>query len=81
MFFTDAHNFKVKVTPFRRAEKTFTYDADSADTTTSDSGKFRASVLTSAEDTVIELVNDSVFGGNFNSAEFEANVHTRYSRL
>ncbi len=81
LFFTDAHNFKVKVTPFRRAEKTFTYDADSADTTTSDSGKFRASVLTSAEDTVIELVNDSVFGGNFNSAEFEANVHTRYSRL
>ena len=81
LFFTDAHNFKVKVTPFRRAEKTFTYDADDADTTTSDSGKFRASVLTSAEDTVIELVNDSVFGGNFNSAEFEANVHTRYSRL
>ena len=81
LFFTDAHNFKVKVTPFRRSEKTFTYDADDADTTTSDSGKFRASVLTSAEDTVIELVNDSVFGGNFNSAEFEANVHTRYSRL
>ena len=81
LFFTAAHNFKIKVTPFRRSVKTFTYDADDADTTIADSGKFRASVLTSAEDTVIEVVNDSVFGGNFNSAEFEANVHQRHTRL
>ena len=81
LFFTDAHNFKIKVTPFRRDVKTFTYDADDQDTTNYDSGRFRASVLTSADDTVIELVNDGPFSANFNSAEFEANVHQRHTRI
>lgn len=86
LFFSDASAFKVEVTPRARDKRVFTYspsiiNVDTIGTRMSEDGKFRFSIFTQADESVIKIVNDSAFSANFQSCEFEANVHTRSTRI
>jgi len=86
LFFTDAVDFQVEVTPIARDKRIFTYSPNvinitSTDTLLSQDGKLRFSIFTQAKDSIIKIVNSSAFASNFQSCEFEANVHTRSTRI
>lgn len=86
LFFTNAVDFQVEVTPQARDKRVFHYSPNIVNVTSTDSllasdGSFKFSVYTAAKDSVIKIVNDSPFASNFQSCEFEANVHTRANRI
>ena len=86
LFFSEATDFRVEVSPLARDTRVFTYSPNVINVTSTDSliqkdGKFRFSVFTQATDSVIKIINDSPFSSNFQSCEFEANIHTRASRI
>ena len=86
LFFTDALDFQVEVTPVARDKRIFTYSPNvinitSTDTLLSQDGKLRFSIFTQAKDSLIKIVNSSAFASNFQACEFEANVHTRSTRI
>lgn len=86
LFFTDAVDFQVEVTPIARDKRIFTYSPNvinitSTDTLLSQDGKLRFSIFTQAKDSLIKIVNSSAFASNFQACEFEANVHTRSTRI
>ena len=86
LFFTDALDFQVEVTPLARDKRIFTYSPNvinitSTDTLLSQDGKLRFSIFTQAKDSLIKIVNSSAFASNFQACEFEANVHTRSTRI
>jgi len=86
LFFTNAVDFQVEVTPQARDKRVFHYSPNIINVTSTDSllasdGSFKFSVYTAAKDSVIKIVNDSPFASNFQSCEFEANVHTRANRI
>ncbi|BAQ94250.1 tail protein [uncultured phage_MedDCM-OCT-S45-C18] len=86
LFFTDALDFQVEVTPIARDKRIFTYSPNvinitSTDTLLSQDGKLRFSIFTQAKDSLIKIVNSSAFASNFQACEFEANVHTRSTRI
>ena len=86
LFFTDALDFQVEVTPIARDKRIFTYSPNvinitSTDTLLSQDGKLRFSIFTQAKDSIIKIVNSSAFASNFQACEFEANVHTRSTRI
>ena len=86
LFFTDAVDFQVEVTPFARDKRIFTYSPNVLNVTATDSllaqdGKLRFSIFTQAKDSLIKIVNSSAFASNFQACEFEANVHTRSTRI
>jgi len=86
LFFTDAVDFQVEVTPLARDKRIFTYSPNvinitSTDTLLSQDGKLRFSIFTQAKDSLIKIVNSSAFASNFQACEFEANVHTRSTRI
>ena len=86
LFFTNAVDFQVEVTPQARDKRVFHYSPNIVNVTSTDSllasdGSFKFSVYTQAKDSVIKIVNDSPFASNFQSCEFEANVHTRANRI
>ncbi|MDC0283371.1 hypothetical protein OAK55_01345 [Akkermansiaceae bacterium] len=86
LFFTDAVDFQVEVTPVARDKRIFTYSPNvinitSTDTLLSQDGKLRFSIFTQAKDSLIKIVNSSAFASNFQACEFEANVHTRSTRI
>ena len=85
IYFDKTAFFKVKVTPkFRDTyENVFTPDvvgSTTIGTLNLDSGFYRFPVLTKAQDTKIEIENDSALPSNFQSAEFESFVHSRSNR-
>jgi len=85
IYFDKTAHFKVKVTPkFRDTyENVFTPDvigSTTIGTLNLDSGFYRFPVLTKAQDTKIEIENDSALPSNFQSAEFESFVHSRSNR-
>jgi hypothetical protein len=86
LFFTDALDFQVEVTPLARDKRIFTYSPNvinvtSTDTLLTQDGKLRFSIFTQAKDSVIKIVNSSAFASNFQACEFESNVHTRSTRI
>jgi len=86
LFFSDASSFQVEVTPRARDKRVYSYsplniNVDTLGTRASEEGKFRFSIYTAAPESVIKIVNPSAFTANFQSCEFEANVHTRSSRI
>jgi hypothetical protein len=86
LFFTDAVDFQVEVTPLARDKRIFTYSPNvinitSTDTLLAQDGKLRFSIFTQAKDSLIKIVNSSAFASNFQACEFEANVHTRSTRI
>ena len=86
LFFSDASSFDVEVTPRARDKRVYSYsplniNVDTLGTRASEEGKFRFSIYTAAPESVIKIVNPSAFTANFQSCEFEANVHTRSSRI
>ena len=86
LFFTDALDFQVEVTPLARDKRIFTYSPNvinitSTDTLLAQDGKLRFSIFTQAKDSLIKIVNSSAFASNFQACEFEANVHTRSTRI
>lgn len=86
LFFTDALDFQVEVTPIARDKRIFTYSPNVINITSTDSllsqdGKLRFSIFTQAKDSLIKIVNSSAFASNFQACEFEANVHTRSTRI
>lgn len=86
LFFTEAVDFQVEVTPLARDKRIFTYSPNVINVTATDSllaqdGKLRFSIFTQAKDSLIKIVNSSAFASNFQSCEFEANVHTRSTRI
>ena len=86
LFFTDAVDFQVEVTPVARDKRIFTYSPNvinitSTDTLLAQDGKLRFSIFTQAKDSLIKIVNSSAFASNFQACEFEANVHTRSTRI
>ena len=86
LFFTDAVDFQVEVTPLARDKRIFTYSPNVINITSTDSllsqdGKLRFSIFTQAKDSLIKIVNSSAFASNFQACEFEANVHTRSTRI
>jgi hypothetical protein len=86
LFFTDAVDFQVEVTPIARDKRIFTYSPNvinitSTDTLLAQDGKLRFSIFTQAKDSLIKIVNSSAFASNFQACEFEANVHTRSTRI
>lgn len=86
LFFTDAVDFQVEVTPIARDKRIFTYSPNVINITSTDSllsqdGKLRFSIFTQAKDSLIKIVNSSAFASNFQACEFEANVHTRSTRI
>mgnify|MGYP003642434454 CR=1 FL=1 len=86
LFFTDAVDFQVEVTPLARDKRIFTYSPNvinitSTDTLLSQDSKLRFSIFTQAKDSLIKIVNSSAFASNFQACEFEANVHTRSTRI
>jgi hypothetical protein len=86
LFFTDALDFQVEVTPIARDKRIFTYSPNVINITTTDTllsqdGKLRFSIFTQAKDSIIKIVNSSAFASNFQACEFEANVHTRSTRI
>lgn len=85
LFYNDTAAFKVKVTPNFRPEVTseFSSTVIGASTIGSlplDSGSFRTSLFTKAEDTSISIESDSALPCSFQSAEFEAFTHPRSNR-
>ena len=85
IYFDDTAFFKVKVTPkFRDTyENIFTPDvvgSTTIGTLNLDSGFYRFPVFTKAQDTKIEIENDSALPSNFQSAEFESFLHSRSAR-
>ena len=86
LFFTDAVDFQVEVTPLGRDVRIFNYSPNVINITATDSlltpdGKLRFSIFTQAKDSRIKIVNSSAFASNFQACEFEANVHTRSTRI
>lgn len=86
LFFTDALDFQVEVTPIARDKRIFTYSPNVINITSTDSllsqdGKLRFSIFTQAKDSLIKIVNSSAFASNFQACEFEANVHARSTRI
>lgn len=86
LFFSEATDFRVEVSPLARDTRVFNYSPNIINVTSTDSliqkdGKLRFSVFTQATDSVIKIINDGPFSSNFQSCEFEANVHTRASRI
>ena len=85
LYHTQTSDYKVKVTPDKRAQYTnefpesFTGTGSSLRTELKD-GFFRAPVFTSSENVEIKLENDGAKPSNFQSAEFESFLHTRSSR-
>lgn len=85
LYHTRTSDYKVKVTPDKRAQYTnefpesFTGAGSSLRTELKD-GFFRAPVFTSSENVEIKLENDGAKPSNFQSAEFETFLHTRSSR-
>ena len=85
LYHTQTSDYKVKVTPDKRAQYTnefpesFTGTGSSLRTELKD-GFFRAPVFTSSENVEIKLENDGTKPSNFQSAEFESFLHTRSSR-
>ena len=85
LYHTRTSDYKVKVTPDKRAQYTnefpesFTGDGSSLRTELKD-GFFRAPVFTSSQNVEIKLENDGAKPSNFQSAEFETFLHTRSSR-
>ena len=85
VFFSDAASFRIEVTPTARETTILDYspsiiDVSRAGTMIFKDGVARFSIFTEAKDSVIKIINDSAFSANFQSAEFEANAHTRASR-
>jgi hypothetical protein len=85
IYFDNTAYFKVKVTPkFRDTyENVFTPDVVGSTvlgTLNLDSGFYRFPILTKAQDTKIEIENESALPSNFQSAEFESFVHSRSNR-
>ena len=85
LFFSDTASFKLKVTPKARLERITEFVPDPIGSTTAgnvklDSGSERFSIFTAPEDTIITIENDSALPSNFQSAEFEAFVHSRSNR-
>jgi hypothetical protein len=85
VFFSDAAHFRIEVTPVARDTMTVDFtpsivDVSRAGTMIFKDGAMRFSIFTEAKDSVIKIINDSAFSANFQSAEFEANAHTRASR-
>ena len=86
LFFTEAVDFQVEVTPLARDTQVYTFSPNIISSTTTDTllsgdGSLRFSIFTQAKDSVIKIVNTSAFASNFQSCEFEANVHTRSTRI
>ena len=85
LYHTRTSDYKVKVTPDKRAQYTnefpesFTGAGSSLRTELKD-GFFRAPVFTSSQNVEIKLENDGAKPSNFQSAEFETFLHTRSSR-
>jgi hypothetical protein len=85
LYHTNTSDYKVKVTPEKRAQYTnefpesFTGAGSSLRTELKD-GFFRAPVFTSSENVEIKLENDGAKPSNLQSAEFETFVHTRSNR-
>jgi hypothetical protein len=85
LYHTQTSDYKIKVTPDKRAQYTnefpesFTGTGSSLRTELKD-GFFRAPVFTSSENVEIKLENDGTKPSNFQSAEFESFLHTRSSR-
>ena len=85
LYHTNTSDYKVKVTPDKRAQYTnefpesFTGAGSSLRTELKD-GFFRAPVFTSSQNVEIKLENDGAKPSNFQSAEFETFLHTRSSR-
>lgn len=85
VFFSKAAYFRIEVTPAARDTFHFDYSPNIVDVTRAGSmifedGVARFSIFTEAKDSVIKIINDSAFSANFQSAEFEANAHTRATR-
>lgn len=85
VFFSDAAYFRVEVTPTARETTVMEYSPNILEVTRAGTmifkdGVARFSIFTKAKDSVIKIINDSAFSANFQSAEFEANAHTRASR-
>jgi hypothetical protein len=85
VFFSKAASFRIEVTPAARDTSLFDFspnivDVNRAGAMVFDDGVARFSIFTEAKDCVIKIVNDSAFSANFQSAEFEANAHTRATR-
>jgi hypothetical protein len=86
LFFTDAVDFQVEVTPLARDKRIFPYSPNVINVTATDTllaqdGQLRFSIFTQAKDSLIKIVNSSAFASNFQACEFEANVHTRSTRI
>jgi hypothetical protein len=85
LYHTQTSDYKIKVTPDKRAQYTnefpesFTGTGSSLRTELKD-GFFRAPVFTSSENVEIKLENDGAKPSNLQSAEFETFVHTRSNR-
>jgi hypothetical protein len=85
VFYSNAASFRIEVTPVARDTITLDFSPSIIDVTRTGSmifkdGSARFSIFTEAKDCVIKIINDSAFSANFQSAEFEANAHTRSSR-
>lgn len=85
VFYSKAASFRIEVTPVARDTITMDFSPSIIDVTRTGSmifkdGSARFSIFTEAKDCVIKIINDSAFSANFQSAEFEANAHTRSSR-
>jgi len=86
LFFSEASAFQLEVTPRARDKRIYSYsplniNVDALGSRASEEGKFRFSIYTAAPESVIKIVNSSAFTANFQSCEYEANVHTRSTRI
>ncbi|MBN37144.1 MAG: hypothetical protein CMI29_01635 [Opitutae bacterium] len=85
LYHTQTSDYKIKVTPDKRAQYTNEFPASFTGTGSSlrtelKDGFFRAPVFTSSENVEIVLENDGAKPSNLQSAEFETFVHTRSNR-
>ena len=85
VFYNDTASFQVKVTPKQRDTQTSDFSptiigSSTIGQLTLEDGSFRFPVFSSSEDATITIENDSALPSNFQSAEFEAFIHTRSSR-
>lgn len=86
LFFSDAVNFSVEVTPYLRDTDKYVFSPNIINVTKTDylpreNGKFTFSIFTSAEKADIKIINETPFQASFQSCEFEAHVHTRARRI
>tara|TARA_B100001057_G_scaffold400795_1_gene412122 strand:+ start:4825 stop:7422 length:2598 start_codon:yes stop_codon:yes gene_type:complete len=86
LFFDDTASFKVEVTPKARQTYNNVFSSNIVGSTVIgtlpiESGSFSFPIMSSAKDTTIKIVNDSALPSNFQSAEFEAFIHTRSRRV